>query len=252
MQALAAAAASRQQAAAWVAEQVSHGVIVGCDPLMCIALQQHGFPPADLATLGPSASDPLGALIVISTIAVRSQVGPRLATVYAPAVIASFGTGPSLVQVRVVSPGGVVAYRPAERADLQARQLAGRELAGNRNIQESAGAKADLVSGRVDSRLLITLAALAARARIQITAFGDAGPRAGATVPLRQLTVVAPSTTYLDQLLSFLDAQRAPLRAIVSEHRHGRAATVQILFTAPSPTGLLPTSTTQALTVTGS
>ncbi len=36
--ALAAAAASREQAAAWVATQVSHGVIVGCDPLMCAAL----------------------------------------------------------------------------------------------------------------------------------------------------------------------------------------------------------------------
>jgi hypothetical protein len=251
-QALAAAAASRQQTAVWVAAQVSHGVIVGCDPLMCAALQQHGFPPADLATLGASAGDPLGSGIVISTTAVRSQLGARLATVFAPDVIASFGDGASLVQVRVVSPGGVAAYGSADLAELQARQIAGRELAGNRNIHEPAAAKAALVSGRVDSRLLITLAALAASTRIQIDAFGDAGPGAGANVPLRQLTVVTSSTTYLDQLLSFLDAQRPPLRAMVSEHRHGRTTAVQIQFTAPSPTGLLPASTTQALTAAGS
>jgi hypothetical protein len=252
LRAIAAAATSRQQAAAWVAAQVSRGVIVGCDPLMCAALLRHGFPPADLAILGASAGDPLGSVIVMSTTAIRSQLGPSLARVYAPAVIASFGADASLVQVRVVTPGGVAAYAPAERADLQARQAAGRELAGNRNIQEPAAAKATLVSGRVDSRLLMTLAALAAGSRIHVLGFSDAGPGAGAHVPLRQLTLATSSTSNLHQLLSFLSAQRPPLRAIVSQHREGRTVTVQIRFPAPNPTGLLPASTTLALTAAGS
>jgi hypothetical protein len=244
-QALAAAEASRQQAASWVATQVSHGVIVGCDPLMCAALQQHGFPPADLATLGASASDPLGSGLVMSTLAVRSQLGPGLASVYAPVIIASFGTGSSLVQVRVVTPGGAVSYLSAGRTDLLARQTAGRELAANKNINAPPAAKAELASGRVDSRLLITMAALAARFRLRIHAFGDADPGDGASAPLRQLTIVTSSATYLHQLLSFLSAQRPPLLAKVSEHRHGRTTTVQIQFTAPSLFGLLPASTTQ-------
>ncbi len=251
-QALTAAATTREQAATWVAAQVSRGVIIGCDPLMCTALQQHGLPPADLATIGPSAGDPLGSGIVISTTAVRSQLGPRLASVYAPLVIASFGAGFGLVQVRVVAPGGMAAYGPTERADLVARQLAGRELAGNKNIQEPAAAKAALQSGRVDARLLMTLAALAATSRIQVNAFTDAGPGAGASVPLRQLTVVTSSTTHLRQLLSFLNAQRPPLLATVSQHLLGRMTILQIQFTAPSPTGLLPASATQMLAAAGS
>jgi hypothetical protein len=246
-QALTDAAAVRQQTATWVAAQVSRGEIIGCDPLMCAALQQHGLPSADLATLGASTGDPLGSGIVISTTAVRSQLGPRLASVYAPLVIASFGAGASLVQVRVVTPGGMTAYGPAERTDLAARQVAGRELARNSNIQEPAAAKAALQSGRVDSRLMMTLSALAATSRIQVTAFSDAGPGVGTSVPLRQVTVVTSSTTNLRQLLSFLNAQRPPLLANVSQHRDGRMTTVQIQFTAPSPTGLLPTSSTLAL-----
>ena len=243
--ALAAATASRQQAAAWVATQVSHGVIVSCDSLMCAALQQRGFPVADLTALGAAAGDPLGSGIVISTTAVRSQLGTSLATVYAPDVIASFGTGSSLVQVRVVTPGGAAAYVSAERADMQARQLAGHQLAGNPNIQAPGAAKAELESGRVDSRLLITLAALAAGFRIQIQDFSDGGPGGGSTAPLRQLAVISSSATYLNELLAFLDAQRPPLLAIVSQHRQGATTTVQIHFTAPSPTGLLPASATQ-------
>ena len=243
--ALAAAAASREQAAAWVATQVSHGVIVGCDPLMCAALLQHGFPSADLTALGPATSDLLGTGIVISTAAVRSQLGPGLAKLYAPEIIASFGAGPSLVQVRVATPGGGAANVSAAQTDLQARLSAGRQLAGNSNVRATTAAKAELESGRVDTRLLITLAALAARFRVQIQDFGDGGPGAGDSAPLRQLTVISPSTNYLHQLLAFLDAQRPPLLPTVSAHHQGRATIVQIQFSAPSPTGLLLASVTQ-------
>jgi hypothetical protein len=238
-EALAAAAMSRQQAAAWVAAQVGHGTIVACDPLMCAALQQHGFPAADLEILGAGVSDPLGSGIVMASLAVRSQLGPRLAAVYAPAVIASFGSGPGSIQVRVTAPGGASAYLPAAQADLLARRNAGHQLAGNKNIDAPASARAELESGQVDSRLLITLAALTHKFTVQILGFGDAGPGAGSGGPLRLLTVTTSSTSYLHQLLAFLDAQRPPLLAIVSQHRNGRTTTVQIRFTAPSPTGLL-------------
>ena len=236
---LAAAGASRQQAAAWVAAQVSRGVIVACDPLMCTELQQRGFPAADLSQVSTSSGDPLGAGIVVSTATVRSQLGSRLATVYAPVVIASFGAGADLVQVRVTAPGSAAAYLAAVRADARARRFAGIELAGNKNIVMQARARAVLTAGRVDSRLLITLGALSHRFPVRIASIGDAGPGAAAGVPLRQLTIVAPTTAYLGRLISFLRAQRPPLLPLLSLRHQGRATDVRIEFTAPSPTGLL-------------
>jgi hypothetical protein len=233
------AAASRQQAAAWVAAQVSRGVIVACDPLMCNALQQRGFPAADLLVITASSGDPLGSAIVVSTTAVRSQLGPRLATVYAPVVIASFGTGAGLVQVRAAAVGGAAAYHSAMQADLLARKVAGRQLDRNRDIRMPSAARADLAHGRVDARILITLAALAHRFPIKIVSFSDSGPGADPGVPLRVLTVIARGARYLSQLLAFLRAQRPPLRALVSEHSHGKTSLVHIQFTAPSLTGLL-------------
>ena len=136
--------------------------------------------------------------------------------------------------------GGSAAYLSAEHADLLARRTAGHELAGNKNINAPPKARAELESGQVDSRLLITLAALTHKFSVQILGFSDAGPGAGSSGPLRLLTVTTSTTSYLHQLLAFLDAQRPPLLAMISQRRHGRMTIVQIHFTAPSPTGLLP------------
>ncbi len=237
--ALAVAAANRQRAAAWVAAQVSRGVIVACDPLMCATLQQHGFPAADLAPIGPGAGDPLGSGIVVSTAAVRGQLGTRLASVYAPVVIASFGTGSSLVQVRVAAVGGTSSYLSAEQADFAARKMAGAELLRNANIHVSRTARQQLLAGQVDSRLLITLAALAARLPVQIRSFSDAGPGAAPLTPLRLMTISAKSPSYLHNVLAFLGAQRAPLLAVTTVAHAGATTVLQVEFTAPSPPGLL-------------
>ncbi len=206
---------------------------------MCAALQQRGFPAADLEQIGAGSGDPLGSSIVVATLAIRSQLGPRLAQVYAPTVIASFGSGASLVQVRVTAIGGAAAYLAAEQADLQARQTAGRELAASRAITAPAAAKAALSAGQVDSRLLITLVALAHSHPVQITGFSDSGPGTEAGGPLRMVTISAPTASYQHQVLAFLQQQRPPLLASFSERRYGKATDIQIEFTAPSPPGLL-------------
>jgi hypothetical protein len=240
--ALATATATRDQAAAWVARQVSHGVIVACDPLMCAALHQRGFPAADLAQITAASRDPLGSGIVVSTLAVRSQLGHRLATVYAPVVLATFGSAAALVQVREVAVGGTASYLASLRRDLRARKAAGIQLSHNSGIVAPRAARAELQAGRVDSRLLITLAALAHRFRVRIRSFGDGAPGATGLVPLRQVVVTAPSKRYLSRLLGFLRAQRPPLLAAIAQHRHGGQTAVQIQYTAPSPIGLLGTS----------
>src|SRR5215470_11709736 len=98
-----AAAAARQSAAAWVSAEVSHSAVVSCDPAMCAALAASGFP----------AGDPLGSAVVVSTAAVRSLFGTRLTTVYAPTVIASFGSGTAQIDVRVYASGGAPTYLAA-------------------------------------------------------------------------------------------------------------------------------------------
>jgi hypothetical protein len=239
-QALAAAASSRRLAATWVASQVAHSVIVACDPLMCTALQQRGFPAANLETIGSSSSDPLGSGVVISTLAVRSAIGTRLTSVYAPVAIASFGRGPSLVQVLVTAPDGTAAYMSAEHADMTARVTAGRELLGNKNLHLSTAAAAQLAAGKVDSRLLMTLAALTSRQLVDVTGFGDAGPGAATGVPLRAMSIRSTGSSYLHSTLAFLRAQRSPLLAIATVSQRGGSTTLNVTFTAPSPTGLLP------------
>ena len=191
--ALAAAAMTRQQAAAWVAAQVDHGTIVSCDPLTCSALQQYRFPAANLSPITASSADPLGSGIVMSTAAVRNQLGGRLNTVYAPLVLASFGTGTDQVQVRAIEVGGAPDYLAAVAADVQARTQAGNELAGNKAVTEPATASAEMSSGHVDSRLLMTLAALTHKFAVRIVSFSDAGPGAAASVPLREMTITAPT-----------------------------------------------------------
>jgi len=238
------AAAVRDQTAAWVASQVSAGAIVACDPVMCSVLVGHGFPAANLLVLGAGAPDPLGSAVVLATSAVRAMFGSRLATVYAPQTLASFGAGEARIDVRAVAADGAAAYRTALAADVRARQVAGLQLLADPRVAIAPPARAALAAGRVDARLLITLAALAANERVQILAFGDDGPGAGPGTPLRtaEVTAAAPAAR---AMLVFVRAQRPPFLPARSglsggPGDPGARTVLTIGFTAPSPLGLLP------------
>jgi hypothetical protein len=239
---LQAATAARASAAGWIAGQVSPSAIVACDPAMCAALQASGVAAGRLLALGPSASDPLGSDLVVATPALRSQFGARLASVYAPVVIASFGSGAGRIDIRAVAADGTAAYDSALAADRSARITAGRELIGNHHITISAAAQALLRAGRVDPRLLAMLAALAAQQPLRILAFGDPSPGASAAVPLRSVEL-APANTgthvaaRLRTMLSFLQAQQLPFLPTAAALVHGSALSVE--YAAPSPLGLL-------------
>jgi hypothetical protein len=245
--ALAAAAENRELAATWIMAQVSRGVIVACDPLMCAILQHAGIPAADLEPLGTGSGDPLGSGVVVSTAALRSELGSRLVSVYAPVVLASFGSGQSAVAVRVTAPDGAAAYLSAARADLLARQRDGDQLLRNANLHLSAGAQGELAAGHVDARILITLAALAHSVPVYIQQFGDAGPGATAGTPLRSMTISAAplphDAGYLAEVLAFLRAQRAPFLATTTVSGTGAATVLQVVFPAPGPLGLLSAQT---------
>ena len=240
------AAATWNEAAAWVAAQVSRSARVSCDPVMCSALRAHGFPAGGLEELRPGAAEPRGSDVIVATAAIRRELSGRLSSAYAPAVVASFGSGSAQIDVRVIAPNGADAYKKALRADLAARKAAGAVLA--RSLRISATARKQLMAGQVNSRLLVAIANVTSKHLVHIVAFGDAGPGAGAGVPLRSAELAwtrkahrARGLTGLRQMIHTLDAQRAPFRPtrvqIVQLPSGQRVLRAE--FTAPSPLGLL-------------
>jgi hypothetical protein len=161
--------------------------------------------------------------------------GSRLVTVYAPQTLASFGTGQARIDVRAVAPDGAAAYRTALAADVRARRAAGLQLLADPRVTGPAAVRADLAAGRVDARLLITLAAMAAAEPVRIQAFGGGGPGAGPGTPLRTAEIAAPAAT-AQAMLAFVHAQRAPYLPVRSGLSRG---VLTLEFTAPSPLGLL-------------
>src|SRR5262249_8704378 len=117
-QGLAPEATVRRQAVTWILHQVSRAATVACDSQVCADLPSKGFPSADLLQVGPQSTDPLPSDLVVATADIRAQFGARLTLVYAPAVIASFGSGNTRIDIRLVYPGGAKGYHAIQHAAL--------------------------------------------------------------------------------------------------------------------------------------
>ena len=238
--------AMSQLAAVWVAQQVARSAIVACDPLMCSALEAHGVPAANLLVLRADTPNPLAAQVVVVTPAVRSQFGSRLDSVYAPSVIAGFGSGPDQVSVQVIAKDGPVEYLTALRQDVAARKAAGAQLLANKRITASPEAVAQLAVGAVDARLLIMLPALAAVHPVQVLAFGQPAPDASPGVPLCSAVLsgsgraaAMTDASYLNWLTSFVQAQLGAFDGSMAVLREAGQPVVRVVFAQPSPLGLL-------------
>ena len=235
----------RAQAAAWVAEQVSPDVTVSCDAVMCAALQAHGFPVSKLVVLGPTSPDPVSSVLVVETATVRELFGSSLAIAWAPAVLASFGSGAGAITVRVVAPHGPAAYQAALSADLANRKTSGAALLHDSQVAVSATARSQLLAGQVDLRLLLALASVAGHEPMFIVRFGNLGPGASPGVPLdfadlaESIPAVHMDTAAYARavwaVLNGVDAQIRPERAI-SGPVQGQAI-LRVEFASPSPLG---------------
>src|SRR5690242_14568610 len=241
------AAAARTAAAAWMARQVDPAAIVACDPQMCAVLQSKGIPAGRLLLLGAGNAGPLGSDVIVSTAAIREEFGSRLTGVYAPVVLATFGSGSAQVAVRVVAADGSAAYQRSLHADAAARRAAGTLLLRNPHLRVSPAARPALAAGQVDARLLSAIGALATLYHIDITGFGAPAAGASPDVPLRSADISpipagrGRDAATLDSVKRFLLAQQAPFRpADVTTVRLASGQTVlHVEFTAPSPLGLL-------------
>jgi hypothetical protein len=240
--------AVRTRAVNWVTSQVGRDIVIACDAVTCADLAQHGFPAGNLNVLQPTAPDPYGSQLVIATAGVRSQFGSKLADVFAPEVLASFGTGTTRIDVRVIAPDGTAAFRTALEADLHARTASGLQLLANKKIAVSPAARRALRTGQVDERLLTTLAFIVESEPIRIVSFGRPAPGASSGVPLRttDLAETDPAShrsgpAYVRQLVAALRRQVAPYlpTSIQVVELAGGESVLQVEFAAPSPLGLL-------------
>jgi len=230
----------RQQAAWWITSQVASDIVVACDLEMCNQLQKSGFPAARLMPLQPTSPDPLGAQLVVATPVIRNQFGSRLASVYAPLVLASFGSGGERVDVRYIAPDGSKAFEAQMATDQKNRMAAGEQLLANNHVQASAGARKVLLAGQVDPRLLVTLGTLAGLMPIHLVAFDDPSPGASSDVPLRGAEIGAAAATGLPAMVAFLKAQQdlyAPAVARITQIANGQHV-VTVRYDAPGPMGL--------------
>jgi len=246
---LAVVATARKQAANWVATQVNPDENIGCDPVMCTALEAVHIQANRLIMLEPSQPDPLGSEILLDTATLRAQFGPRLESVYAPVSLAAFGSGAARVEVRFVTPNSAHMYLAQLAADVAARKAAGTEMLRNHSIHASPLASHQLIAGQVDTRLLVTLVTLAHSHPVDIISFGTTQPGASPGVPLRSAEIAGapgPGSTpaaSVQTLRSFLSSQQPPYRpsAIAEVKTASRRTVLRVEYPAPSLLGLLGT-----------
>ena len=241
-------AVARDRAAAWIARQVSRNVTVSCDQAMCRALSARGFPARDLLVLGPTSPEPEHSDVVVETAVVQGLFGSSLAAAWAPDVLASFGSGAAAITVRVVARHGAASYQAALRADQADRKTAGAALLGDHRITMSAVARRQLAAGQVDARLILAIASLAAARPVDIVQFGDPGPGADPSIPLRYADLAEDDqaahmngAVYVQAMRAALDKLTGPYRpaSTVTMAQAGEPAVLRVEFTAPSPLGLL-------------
>jgi predicted Ser/Thr protein kinase len=241
-QQLAARATATRQAVTWILQQVSRAAVVSCDAQVCGDLARRGFP--SLETLGPGSNDPLGSVLVVATADIRAQFGRRLAAVYAPAVIASFGSGTARIEIREIFPRGTAAYLAALPADLRTRKSGDAQLLANSQIAVSARARAQLLSGAVDPRLPQLIALMAGLQPVDIVAFGNQGPGGGPASLLRSVDLAThvsrsrlAAPAYRSWMQSVLSSQRAEYLPASSELvRLAAGQTVmQVTYDVPGP-----------------
>lgn len=243
-----AAGTARSQAAAWMAGQLGRDETIACEPSMCTALGADGVASTRLLPVPPSASGAPAADVIVAA----PPAYPKLSQ-EAPGLLASFGSGAHLIEVRAISPDGPATYQAALGSDLAARRSAGTQLLHSRRIVVSAQAAGQLQAGEVDSRLLVMLAVLASQHSWRVITFGDASPGVPtAEAPYRQVVMTGTGTggqggaASLAPALALVRAQHAPYQPaqVTTVRLAGGQAALRIDFAAPGPLGLLAGSVT--------
>jgi hypothetical protein len=184
---------------------------------------------------------------------VQDALPPQLQAAYdSSRPIATFDENGTRVEVRQVlngTPAEVATGIETEHTELLA---AGKDLIASKRIELSPAAKAKLLAGDVDSRVILALAGLAQRHLVSVADFSNdsAGTAAGATA--RSVVIdaldgkpLASGNAAVTDTTSFFDAEVAPYRPmslVLIDPQPGAASPDLVMnFDAPGPLGLIAT-----------
>jgi len=243
-----------RQAQAWVETNVQRDSTVVVDDAMWVDLVRAGFDRKDVIWYYKVDTDPAvrAALpngwrdvdFVVTTNSMRTfpTAFPQVSeTIANSLVVASFGKGPTQVDIRRVDPGGLKHADAAAAASRAARAAAGAALVQNPQLTLRGQTRSLLESGMVDSRIILALAERLAYSTVTVGDFpimtgeGDAVRRqvlvsAVAGAPATSGAGRAIATRWLNGLTGSTAARA------VSDAGGGVLAT----FSAAEPAGLLP------------
>jgi hypothetical protein len=195
----------------------------------------------------PGSGNLSGCDIVVATPVLQSQLGSKLDSVYAPGIIARFGSGDRQIVIRAAAPHGAAVYRSAFATDLTERKAAGATFAynGRASAELSTVEKKQLAGGRIDSRLMVLVADLETRHLVRVEAFGDASPGVTeTTAPLRSADLAITSNAVKQSLLTEIKEEAKHWPQYRPAHVHTLPLptgqmTLRIEFAAPGPLLLL-------------
>jgi hypothetical protein len=210
----AAATATEAAAATWVTSQVRPSTVISCDQAMCMMLKAYGYPAKNLRPLsaGTTLKTALKtSAVVMVTPAAQQLFGSSLVTAWAPSALATFGSGGSAVSVRIAAPNGAAAYEQEARKDQTALVSPEAGLTQTKSVTVSGAPAQDLLSGRVDARLMEAIADAATAEPVDIVDFGNVGTGASADVPLRYADLVASGSAVAMSEPAYVQALRAGL-----------------------------------------
>jgi hypothetical protein len=232
----------RNEAATWISQQVSPSDVVSCDLAMCQTLEAYGVSTGSLLVMNPGDDHIQNSEVVVSTAAIRRLFGNRLASYYAPTVLASFGSGKAKIDIRVVASHGAKVYLSQFHTDLLQREQTGAALATVSRLVLTAADKQQMVTGQVDSRiLLIFTLLLQEKGSINVLGFGDSGPGASPNVPRRSVYLAETGAiANMRSTLATLHQQHGNFRpAHFKTVRFDGKRALYIEFAAPPVLGLI-------------
>jgi hypothetical protein len=138
-------------------------------------------------------------------------------------VVASFGTGNQMVDVRQIHPQGQQAAEREITAASNVRKTLGTQLAQNPALQADAGTKSQFRAGQVDSRAMIALGQVLADRFVQVDRLTPLTGEEGSS--FRRVVLRTASTTAAVNTEKTLDALAKDYRA-ESVERDGDTLTV--------------------------
>jgi hypothetical protein len=173
---------------------------------------------ADLIASGyPSARQVDGswqdATYAVSTSMLRddpSRTANVEAVIASSAPVATYGSGPDLVQVRRIIIGGIAGLSAALARDATARRIAGPQLLTNPKITVDAASRPVFASGALDLRASTFLALLAARGPLAVSNVITDPGEAAAGLPSRALEVRVSDSAAIALTLQALPSAYRP------------------------------------------